>query len=48
MAYNVAYLITGSYNVLNKTFETFQEAMAFASKVPTGDVLEIKRVEDAS
>lgn len=48
MAYNVTYLITGSYEVLNKTCETFEEAMAFASKVTTGNVLEIKRVEDAS
>lgn len=47
MAYKVTYLITGSNDALNKRFETFQEAMAFASSVPTGNVLEIKRVENA-
>ena len=37
------------YNkVENKTFDSFKEVIEFSLSLPTGDVYEIKRVEDGS
>lgn len=44
--YQVTYLIGGSGAVGHKFFKTFQEASEFSLKVKTGDVLEVKRIED--
>jgi hypothetical protein len=46
--YKVTYHITGTSAVLFKVFDTFQEAMLFSSSVPTGNVLEVKRLENES
>lgn len=37
------------YNLVeNKTFDSLKEAFEFSMSLPTGDVYEIKRVEDGS
>ena len=46
--YKVCYYMTGSSRVCFKWFKTFAEAMEFGSKVPNGDVLEIKLYEDVN
>ena len=46
--YKVSYLMTGSNLTFFRVLNTFQEAMDFAKTVATGDILEIKRLEDAS
>jgi hypothetical protein len=46
--YKVSYLMTGSNLTFFKVFKTFQESMDFSKTVATGDILEIKRLEDAS
>lgn len=45
--YKVSYYMTGQ-TVAFKWFKTFAEASQFSMKVNTGDVIEIKRYEDAS
>ena len=46
--YRVSYYTTGQY-VAFKTFKTFKEATDFSVyKVNSGDVIEIKKVENAS
>ena len=44
--YKISYLIGGSGAVAHKFFKTFQAASEFSMKIKTGDVLEIKRVEE--
>lgn len=44
--YQVTYLIHGTSAVGHKFFKTFHEASEFSLKIKTGDVLEVKRIED--
>ena len=44
--YKVCYYIGSGSGVKTKYFETFSEATTFAVSLPTGDVLEIKRIEE--
>jgi hypothetical protein len=47
--YKVCYYTNSNESsVTTKVFESYEEAIEFADKVPTGDVLEIKRIENGS
>ena len=49
MKYKVCYYTTlQESSVSIKTFDSYEEAVAFANSIPTGDVLEIKRIENES
>ena len=45
--YKVCYYISSlESSVTTKYFDSYQEAIRFADSLPTGDVLEIKRIEE--
>lgn len=47
--YKVCYYVTSQESSVNtKVFDSYEEAVVFANSLPTGDVLEIKRIENAS
>jgi hypothetical protein len=49
MKYKVCYYITSQESSVNtKVFNSYDEAVAYANSLPTGDVLEIKRIENES
>jgi len=47
--YKVCYYISSlESSVTTKYFDNYEDAISFANSLPTGDVLEIKRIENAS
>lgn len=47
--YKVCYYTTSQESSVNtKVFDNYEDAITFANSIPTGDVLEIKRIENGS